>query len=135
MVYKNEDLAKLLLRVSVGVLMFFHGLHKLNHGLEFIKSTLADAGLPEFLASGVILGEVIAPILLIIGFKTRFAALMVAGTMVMSIFLAFRDKLFTLNSFGGWIVELNVLFLMASLAIFFLGAGKYAVSKRQSLLD
>jgi putative oxidoreductase len=134
-IYRNENLAKLILRVTVGGLMLFHGISKLIHGHGFIKDQLASASLPEFLALGVPIGEVIAPILLIIGFKTRAASLVVAFTMLMSIFLVFRDKLFALNQHGGLAYELNALFLFASLAIFFQGAGAYAVSRKISLLD
>jgi len=50
--------------------------------------------------------------------------------MVMSIYLVFADKLFTLNQVGGWVAELNALFLFSSLAIFFHGAGRYAMDAK-----
>ena len=62
---KNIDLGILISRISLGVLMLFHGSAKLLYGLDFIKGILAQAGVPSFIAYGVILGEVVAPILII----------------------------------------------------------------------
>lgn len=128
--FRNDDLGLLLLRVGVGGLMVFHGIHKVLHGHDFVRTKLAEVGLPEFIALGVPVGEVLAPILLILGLMTRLSALTIAFTMIMSIFLAFSDRLWTLNQFGGWAPELNVLFLLASLAIFFMGSGRYAVDSK-----
>lgn len=128
--FRNDDLGILLLRLGVGGLMIFHGIHKVLHGHDFVRTKLAEVGLPEFIALGVPVGEVLAPVLLILGLMTRLSALTIAFTMVMSIVLAFSDRLWTLNQFGGWAPELNVLFLLGSLAIFFMGAGRYAVDSK-----
>ena len=40
---RNNDLGLLLLRVSVGGLMLFHGVHKLIYGVGFIGGVLPDA--------------------------------------------------------------------------------------------
>lgn len=131
----NDDLSKLILRIAVGGLMLPHGIHKLINGHGHIGNMLANAGLPTFLQYGTPIGEVIAPILLIIGFKTRPAAAIVAFTMFVSIFLAFGGKIMSINQYGGWIVELNMFFLLASVALIFSGSGKYSLSKGQGLLD
>lgn len=36
----NQDFGKLLIRISVGGLMIFHGIYKLIHGHDFIKIML-----------------------------------------------------------------------------------------------
>jgi putative oxidoreductase len=90
---------------------------------------LAAAGLPGFIAPGVYIGEVVVPIFIILGILTRSAALLLAANMIFTIHLAFRDKIFTLNSFGGWTIELNVFFLVTAVCIALLGSGKYAVRK------
>jgi putative oxidoreductase len=115
-------------------LLLFHGVHKALHGTAFVRNALADAGLPEFIAPAVFLGEIVAPALLIVGVWSRLAGLVAAGTMAFAIFLAFRDKLFTLNQSGGWIIELNILFLVGALAVTFLGGGKFAL-RRDGLWD
>jgi putative oxidoreductase len=45
---------------------------------------LVEKGLPGFIAYGVLIGEVVAPILIILGFLTRPAALVLAFTMVVA---------------------------------------------------
>lgn len=129
--YHNEDLAKLLLRWAAGGLMLFHGVHKLIHGHDFIRQKLSEAGLPEIMALGVPLGEVVAPILMMVGLLTRISSLVVAFTMVMSIYLVFGGgQLFTLNQNGGWLPELNILFLVSSMAIYLMGAGRYSIDAK-----
>lgn len=129
MPFLNENLGKLLTRLAVGGLMLFHGIHKVLHGDEFIRTKLAESGLPEFLALGVPVGEIVAPTLVIIGLATRVSSLTIAFTMLMSIFLALTDQLFKLNQYGGWYIELNMFFLLCSLAIFFHGPGQYSVDR------
>ena len=125
----RTDLALLLTRVATGGLMLLHGYYKIINGHDKIGSLLVSAGLPEFIKYGVPVGEVIAPILLIFGFLSIPSALIIAFTMITSIYLVFWDKLFTLNQTGGWIIELNVLFLVSSLTIALIGPGKFALGK------
>jgi putative oxidoreductase len=88
-----------------------------------------NAGLPEYFAYGNLIGEVVAPIFMIIGYKARIAALVVAFNMLMSVLIAHQDIAFARNDFGGWMIELNVFYFMTALAVFFAGAGKYSLSK------
>ncbi len=130
-----DHFGKLVLRLSVGGLMLFHGIHKLTHGFTMIGDMLVKNQLPRELMWGVIAGEVLAPILLIVGWMTRPAAALVAFTMVMSIYLVFRDSLLILNEFGALTYELNLIYLLGSVAILFLGAGAFSISKGQGKLD
>lgn len=90
---------------------------------------VADAGLPEYIAYGNLVGEVIAPVFMIIGYKARIAALVVAFNMLMSVLIAHRDIMFARNDFGGWMIELNVFYFMTALAVFFAGSGAYSISR------
>ncbi len=54
----HEDFGKFLLRLAVGGLMLFHGLHKLFDGVDGISNMLIAKGLPGFIAYGVLVGEV-----------------------------------------------------------------------------
>ncbi|WPO92458.1 DoxX family protein [Chryseobacterium sp. HR92] len=125
----NTDLGILILRISIGVLMLFHGIFKLIHGFDFIKSVLLEHGLPQFLWLGILVMEVIAPILLILGIFTRFSGLGITLLMTFSIYLARLSEAFTLNQFGGLGGELNFLFLFGGLSLFFTGGGKYSLYK------
>lgn len=125
----NSDLGKLLLRVSIGGLMVFHGISKLYHGHDFIKGMLTSKNLPEYLWLGVPLGELFAPICILLGVFTRISSLLVAFTMLMTFYLVHGMEGFSLSQTGGLKVELNLFYLLTSLALFFLGSGKYSVYK------
>lgn len=124
-----EDSGKLLLRLTIGALLLFHGIAKLRNGVGFLAEPLSSVGLPAFVAYGVYVGEVVAPLLLIAGKWTRLAGLVVAFNMLSAILLARRDGIAALNQGGGWEIELEMLYLLGGIAIFLLGSGKYAVSK------
>ena len=123
----KDDLGKLLLRLSVGGLMLFHGLHKLFAGVDGIAGMLAAHGIPGFVAYGVLLGEVVAPVLIIFGVLTRLSALGLAFTMVVAWLLVGLNNTFMLDKVGAWAIESLVYFFVAALAIAFLGAGRYAL--------
>lgn len=126
---KNTDLGLLILRISIGALMLLHGIGKLNGGLGFIQGLLSEKGIPNFIAYGVIVGEVLAPLAILVGFRTRIAAAIYAFNCLVAILLVHSGDLFTLNQHGGWGIELLGLYLLGAIALFFTGAGKYAVSK------
>lgn len=126
---RSDDFVKFMLRFTVGGLMLFHGFFKIQHGIDFVYGSLDQAGLPHFFGPGVYVGEIIAPLLLIFGVYTRLSAWVVALTMVFTIFLGFRNSIFALNQFGGWNIELNVLFLVMAVAVALLGSGKYSFQK------
>ena len=129
-----DDVGRLVLRVTIGGLMLFHGIHKIFHGVEGIAGMLERQGFPQFLAYGVFVGEVVAPILMIVGFFARPAAAVLAFTMVVAIYLAHSQDLLKLGEQGQWAVELPILFLFGSIAIALYGAGRFSVSKGRGLL-
>ncbi len=129
---KNYDIGLLILRVSLGVLMLFHGAGKLQSGVSMIGDMLTDKGLPAFIAYGVIIGEVIAPVLMIIGFRTRIAALIFAFNMVVAVAMAHAGDVFKLTEHGSWAIELQGLYFFGGLALFFTGGGKFGVSSKNN---
>jgi putative oxidoreductase len=122
-----EDIAKLLLRVVLGVLILLHGISKIRGGPGFILDVVEHAGLPEPFGYLVYVGEVLAPILMIVGLWTRVAALVVAINMVFAVLLVHMGDLFKLNETGGWQLELQGLFLVVAIAVTLLGAGRLSV--------
>lgn len=124
----NEHLGLLFLRIGVGGLMILHGFNKLitENGHQGVQDLLAAKGLPTWLWLGVPVGEVIAPLLILIGVATRISSLLVALTMATSIYLAFGASGFSLNENGGFVAELNLLFMFGALALLCLGAGQYS---------
>jgi len=125
---QNRETGLLLLRCTVGILIVFHGIANMNSNYAYIKSLLNGIGMPEFLAYGGFIGEIIAPILIVIGYRARLGSLIIAFFFLIAIFLGHSSDIFSLNQFGGWGIELQALYLFGSMAIFFVGAGEYAVS-------
>lgn len=125
---KNNDLGLLILRISLGLLMLLHGIAKLTHGIDFLSGMFQNLGLPSFFAYSVYIGEIVAPILLIIGYRTRLVAIVFALTMIVAVAMAHASDLFTLSETGGWAVELQGLYFLGAVALFFTGGGKLAVS-------
>ena len=126
--FQNKAIGLLVLRLNIGILILFHGIANLTSNYSFIKSLLSGIGTPEFLAYLVFIGEIIAPVLIIIGWRTRLASLVLAINMLTAILMAHTSDIFTLNQFGGWGIELQALYLFGAIVIFLLGAGKYAIS-------
>ena len=132
----QADLGKLLLRLGLGGIVLFHGIFKVTHGVDWMNGPLAALGLPGFIAYGSYVGEVIAPVLVLIGLWTRVAALLIALDMLMAFVLVLRANLFTVNAMGGgWAVELEALILITALAVVCLGAGRYAFPRSSSAWD
>lgn len=132
-----DDIGKLILRLAIGGLMLPHGMAKFGEGtFAYIQKTLVDHGLPAFMGYGVYVGEVLAPILIIIGFLTRPAAAVFAFNMVMAIYLSHATELIAINpQTGGLVLDLQYLYLLGAIAIGFLGAGKYSISGGTSKWD
>ncbi|TFW23142.1 DoxX family protein [Massilia arenosa] len=123
----TDDRGKLILRVLLAVLILFHGVSKLMGGLGFIAGMLEKMGLPGVLGYGVYIGEVVAPLLILIGVYTRAAALVVAINMIVALMLVHTSQIFTRNDTGGWAIELQMLYFGTAIAIALLGAGRYSL--------
>jgi putative oxidoreductase len=126
----QADFAKLILRITLGVLVLLHGIAKLRGGVSGIESMLAAHGLPGFLAYGVLLGEVLGPLMLIAGFYARIGALLIAVNMLFAFALAHMGQLGAFNAQGGWALELQGMFLATAIALALLGPGRFGINSR-----
>src|SRR5437879_3532725 len=102
----SQDLGKLILRVMVGGLLLLHGLHKIKYGIGGVMADVTGRGLPSGIGYLVYAGEVVAPVLVLVGFMTRPAALVIAINMLTAVYLAHMGQIFTLSKSGGWGIEL-----------------------------
>ena len=128
--FLSNDLAKLLLRLIVGVMILFHGLDKLMNGIAGIKGLVVSSGLPEFFAYGVYVGEIIVPIFILLGLYARVASLVLAFNMAVAIVVGHGAFLFTLGKHGAPHIELPLLYLVLAIIIFLLGSGRYSVNNK-----
>lgn len=126
----SSDSGKLMLRVALGVLMLFHGYAKIRNGVSGIEGMLQGMGLPGWVAYGVYIGEVLAPMLLIVGWYARVGGLIIAVNMVFAVMLAHSKQLLDITKTGGWALELQMFYLVCGLAVLLIGPGRYAVNNR-----
>lgn len=125
-----DDIGKLILRLTVGVLILLHGIAKISSGVSGISGMLTGMGLPAALAYGVYIGEILAPILVILGFYARLGALIIVVNMAFAIGLVHMKDVFVLTKTGGWGIELQAMFLLTALAVSLIGPGRYALNRR-----
>lgn len=113
----------LLLRVFIGILMLTHGWAKLSN-FENLFHTFSD---PIGMGSEISLiltlsAEVGCSVLLILGVFTRLVTLPLAFTMCVAIFIVHANDPFAVK-------ELPMLYLSIYTTLFFLGGGRYSLSR------
>ena len=119
----KKDIGLALLRIIPSALLLTHGIPKfqklIGGDFEFADPIGIGATPTLFLA---VLGEFICPILLILGFKTKWAAIVPALVMAVAAFVVHSA-----DPFG--VKEKALLFLGFFIVIFLLGPGKYSLDK------
>ncbi|WKA58534.1 DoxX family protein [Planococcus shenhongbingii] len=125
------DIGLLIIRVVIGLLFAAHGAQKLfgwfgGHGLAGTAGWMESLGLKpgKTMALTAGLSELIGGLLLVIGFLTPLAALLIAGTMVMAIVKVHLPN-------GLWSTangyEYNLVILAVVIGLALTGAGQYAL--------
>jgi putative oxidoreductase len=125
----SADVGKLLLRLALGLLVLMHGLAKVASGPGDIVGLVEQTGLPGSFGYAVYVGEVVAPLALILGVWTRIAALVIAINMALAVALVHIGELLSRNEGGGWALELQGMFFFTALAIALIGSGRYAMTR------
>lgn len=122
MAFPTEDLAKLILRVGLGVHMVaLHGWGKVVAYSTLLATFPDPLGIGrKYSLMGAIAGEVVCAALVVLGLGTRFAAAGVAFTMGVAAFLQHAPDPWKRR-------ELALVFLAGFLAIALLGGGRYAL--------
>ncbi len=129
MIKSYDDMGKLVLRITVAGMMLFHGVAKtINTGsIDYIGSKLVATGLPSFVAYGVYIGEILAPLLILIGLYSRLGAAIIIINMLFAIGLSHMGDILALTKHGGWAIELQMFYLLGAICIVLMGSGKLAV--------
>lgn len=115
--FHNPPAGIVLLRWTLAILLLLHGIAKLTGGVGFIEGMLGKMGLPAFIAYGAFIGEVVAPILLLINRFVVPAALIIVIQMLFAIGLAHTSQFFQLTPSGGWALELQAFFLLTAVVV------------------
>ncbi len=119
-------LGLLLLRVSIGVMMFVgHGLPKIQDFSKEKEGFFDPFGMGNQMSLiGAIAGEVVCAALIVIGLGTRFAAIGLGFTMVVAAFMYHADDPFFAK---GASKEMALLYLVAAATLLFTGPGKVSL--------
>ena len=113
----NPRAAMVLLRTTLALLMLFHGWAKIRHGIGGIEQMIEARGAPGWLAYAVYLGEVVAPLLLLVGLWIVPAALVIAINMLVAFFLVHTKQVLMLQNSGGWSLELQAFFFVTAIVV------------------
>lgn len=124
-----DDLSKFFLRLGVGGMMLFHGIHTLLTGLDPIKAILSAHGLPDALAYAAYFGEIVGPLLVLLGMFARAGAALIALEIVALVALGGLTHLITVSPDGAYGLEVEALYLFGAVAIAVGGAGKWGLAR------
>ena len=124
----NTDLALLILRVVLGIIMIYHGWPKLTNLAGTIDG-MASMGIPApaFAAIFATVAECVGGLLMVLGAFTDIAGLMFAIDMLAAIIFVHAKNGFAAGK-GG--VEWPLLLMAAALAVALAGPGRYGVLAR-----
>lgn len=135
----DDSWTGLILRLTLGIVMFPHGAQKLlgwyggfgfNGTLGFFTEKM---GLPWLFAFLIIMGEFFGSLGLLVGFLTRFSAASIGVIMLGAITLVHWPNGFFMNWFGkqtGEGYEYHLLVLGISIALAIIGAGRWSVDQQ-----
>jgi putative oxidoreductase len=124
----NDNTGKLILRLALGILILLHGIAKIKGGVGGLSGAVTAAGLPAFVTYGVYVGEVLAPILVLLGWYCRIGAGLIAINMLFAFALVHGAELTAIGKTGGWALELQGMFLFTAIALVLLGPGRFSLN-------
>lgn len=123
----TQNLSLLIARLPVGFMFASAGFQKIG-GYSGVQKYMESAGVPGALLPLVIASEIVFGLMLMAGFKTRIAALALAGFTVVASFV-FHFKLGDQVQYLFFIKNLSIAGLLMALVA--AGAGTYSVDGRK----
>lgn len=123
---RNNDLAALMLRLSLGSVLLAHGLLKmLVFTLPGTAGFFESVGFPGWTAYVVAPFEVLAGLTLVIGLHARTVALASLPVLLGALAVHAGNGWLFSNKNGGW--EFPALLVLLAVAVALLGDGRYSV--------
>ncbi|WP_249871526.1 DoxX family protein [Oceanobacillus saliphilus] len=121
----RNELAKVILRVVLGLIFFVHGLDKFQGGIANIVGYFESLGIPGFLAYVVALIELVGGLAMILGIGTKIVAALFAIIMIGAIFTAKLSLgLLGDGQMAGYEIDLALL----AMSVYFLISTKSVIS-------
>jgi putative oxidoreductase len=122
--YLNNNLALLVARIAIAVLMLSHGLPKLQMlfsggAIDFPVVLGMNA---ELSLSLTVFAEVVCSVFILFGFGTRLATVPLMITMLVAVFAIHAGEIFAKK-------ELAVFYLVGYVVLFVAGSGKYSIDQ------
>ena len=119
----NIDIALLIGRVSIALLMLVHGIPKITYLLQDEVQFMDFMGLgPEISLALTIFAEVVCSIFILFGLATRFALIPLIITMLVAVFIVHGADPFAAQ-------EMGLHYLLGYVLLFITGSGKYSVDQ------
>lgn len=119
----NIDIALLIGRVAIGLLMLVHGIPKIaglsENPVQFVDFMGLGAGLSLGLA---VFAEVFCSVLLLFGLGTRLAVIPLITTMLIAVFIVHGNGPFIKQ-------EMGLHYLLVYVMLFFTGSGRYSLDR------
>jgi putative oxidoreductase len=136
----DENAGMLIVRLTLGIVMFPHGAQKLlgwfgGAGFSATLKGMTGMGLPAAVVILVIAVEFLGSLSLIFGFLGRLSALGFIGLMLGAIFMVHLPNGFFMNWMGsqkGEGIEYHILVIGIALAILVKGSGSLSVDRSMS---
>ena len=133
--YTNSNIAGLIARIALGIVILPHGLQKLlgmfgGGGFSNTVDFFVSNGMPSIVAILIIVAESFGAISLIVGFFARFSAAAITLIMIGAIFMVHSTNGFFMNWLGsqeGEGFEYHILAIGLGLVVIFVGAGKASI--------
>ena len=133
----NNDILPLILRLTLGLVMFPHGAQKLlgwfgGAGFSATMQGMTGMGLPTVIVFLVIVAEFFGALGLITGFLTRFSAFGIAVVMIGAVATVHAKVGFFMNWFGqqqGEGFEYHLLVIGIAIALMIRGGGLLSIDR------
>ena len=118
---KNIDVGLLLIRIAIAGIFLFAGVFKLTH-MDMVVTNFGMIGLVPFWAYVASIVETLAGLAVLLGVFVAPSTVLLMIIMVVAIFATDISRGFAAH-------QLEILMLILSIALYFTGAGKYALKK------
>ncbi len=125
---RGRSVAPLVLRVVIGGLFVWHGIKKFDGGISMVEEMFTMWGVPApgLTAPLTAVVEIVAGIMLVVGFGTRIAAIALSVVMIGALIYVKQDLgIISSEPMPG--AELDLALLAGLIAVIVLGPGRFSV--------